>query len=125
MAELLASSNSRKKELVSVASKLQAIYVSLLKFSLQLVTFIPFLQVQQAVNDLRESATNKTNKLQQEMTTMQDSTSTVKAKWVIHMEKTESHYLEDTAAVECGKKDLEEVLHNWCDNVIPRISICY
>ena len=47
------------------------------------------------------------------MTTMQGSTSSIKAKWVVHMEKTESHYLEDTSAVECGKKDLEEVLHNW------------
>ena len=66
-----------------------------------------------AVNDLRESATSRTNKLQQEMSTMQDSTSSVKAKWTIHMEKTESHYVEDTSAVECGKKDLEEALQNW------------
>ena len=29
------------------------------------------------------------------------------------MERTESHYLEDTSAVECGKKDMEEVLQNW------------
>lgn len=44
---------------------------------------------------------------------MQDSTSSVKAKWTVHMEETESHYVEDTSAVEFGKKDLEEVLHNW------------
>ncbi|XP_050291706.1 kinesin-like protein KIN-5D [Quercus robur] len=83
VAELLASSNARKKQLV-----------------------------QMAVNDLRESATSRTNKLQQEMSTMQDSTSSVKAEWTIHMEKTESHYVEDTSAVECGKKDLEEALQN-------------
>ncbi|XP_062012533.1 kinesin-like protein KIN-5D [Rosa rugosa] len=83
VAELLASSNARKKRLV-----------------------------QTAVNDLRESATSRTNKLQQQMSTMQDSTSSIKAKWTIHMEKTESHYLEDTSAVECGKKDMEEVLQN-------------
>lgn len=29
------------------------------------------------------------------------------------MEKTETRYLEDSAAVENGKEDLEEVLHNW------------
>lgn len=29
------------------------------------------------------------------------------------MEKTESHYVEDTSAVECGKKDLEEAVRNW------------
>ncbi|CAL8999344.1 unnamed protein product [Prunus brigantina] len=83
VAELLASSNGRKKKLV-----------------------------QTAVNDLRESTTSRTSKLQQEMSTMQDSTSSIKAKWTVHMEKTESHYLEDTFAVESGKKDMEEVLQN-------------
>ena len=29
------------------------------------------------------------------------------------MEKAEIHYHEDTAAVESGKKELEEVLHSW------------
>ncbi|PQQ19851.1 kinesin-like protein KIN-5D [Prunus yedoensis var. nudiflora] len=83
VAELLAISNARKKKLV-----------------------------QTAVNDLRESTTSRTSKLQQEMSTMQDSTSSIKAKWTIHMEKTESHYLEDTFAVESGKKDMEEALQN-------------
>ncbi|KAF5447057.1 hypothetical protein F2P56_032636 [Juglans regia] len=83
VAELLASSNARKKKLVQVA-----------------------------VNDLRESATSRTSKLQQEMSTMQDSTSTVKAEWTVHMEKTECHHDEDISAVECGKKDLEEALQN-------------
>ncbi|OWM68852.1 kinesin-like protein KIN-5D [Punica granatum] len=83
VAELLASSNKRKKELV-----------------------------QSAVFDLRESASSRTSKLQQEMSTMQVSTSSVKAEWTAHMKKTESQYIEDTAAVEIGKKDLEEVLEN-------------
>ncbi|GLT33853.1 hypothetical protein SLA2020_084100 [Shorea laevis] len=83
VAELLASSNARKKKLV-----------------------------QMAVHDLRASACSRTSKLQREMSTMQESTSTVKAEWTVHVEKTESHYLEDTSAVESGKKDLEEVLHN-------------
>lgn len=47
------------------------------------------------------------------MSTMQNSTSSIKAKWTVHMEKTESHYLEDMSAVEAGKKDMEEVLQNW------------
>lgn len=83
VAELLASSNARKKNLV-----------------------------QMAVHDLRESAASKTNKLQEEMLTMQDSTSSVKAEWTIHMEKTETRYVEDTSTVESGKKDLEEILQN-------------
>ena len=51
---------------------------------------------------------------------MQESTSVVKTEWNIHMENTESDYLEDTSAVESGKKDMEEVLQNWygflCDD---------
>ncbi|QCD88294.1 kinesin family member 11 [Vigna unguiculata] len=81
VAEMLASSSSRKKKLV-----------------------------QMAVNDLRESANAKISKLRQETLTMQDSTSSIKAKWKIHMEKTESNYHEDTSAVESGKNDLVEVL---------------
>lgn len=83
VAELLASSNARKKKLV-----------------------------QAAVHDLRESAASRTCKLQKEMSTMQDSTSSIKTEWTVHMEKTETCYHEDTAAVESGKKDLEEVLQN-------------
>lgn len=47
------------------------------------------------------------------MSTMQVSTSSVKAEWTAHTERTESQYIEDTSAVEIGKKDLEEVLANW------------
>lgn len=81
VAEMLASSNARKKKLV-----------------------------QMAVNDLRESANCRTSKLQREALTMQDSTSFVKAEWMVHMEKTESNYHEDTSSVESGKKNLAEVL---------------
>ncbi|KAJ9188929.1 hypothetical protein P3X46_000279 [Hevea brasiliensis] len=83
VAELLANSNARKKKLV-----------------------------QMAVHDLRQSANSRTNKLQQEMSTMQDSTSSVIAEWTVHMDKTEANYLEDTSAVESGKKELEDILHN-------------
>ncbi|ESW04134.1 hypothetical protein PHAVU_011G070000 [Phaseolus vulgaris] len=81
VAEMLAISSSRKKKLVQLA-----------------------------VNDLRESANIKISKLRQETLTMQDSTSSVKAEWKIHMEKTESNYHEDTSAVESGKNDLVEIL---------------
>uniref|UniRef100_A0A5B6ZZT6 Kinesin motor domain-containing protein n=1 Tax=Davidia involucrata TaxID=16924 RepID=A0A5B6ZZT6_DAVIN len=83
VAELLASSNARKKKLV-----------------------------QTEIHGLRESTASRTSKLQQEMSIMQDSTSSVKTDWTIYMEKAETHYLEDTAAVESGKKYLEEVLQN-------------
>ncbi|TYH70280.1 hypothetical protein ES332_D05G107900v1 [Gossypium tomentosum] len=83
VAELLAGSSARKKKLV-----------------------------QMAVHDLRENASSKTSKLQKELSTMQESTSVVKTEWNIHMESTGSHYVEDTSAVECGKKDMEDVLQN-------------
>lgn len=76
-----------------------------------------------AVNDLRESANSRTSKLRQEALTMQDSTSSVKEEWRVHMEKTESNYLEDTSAVESGKKDLVEVLQIWY--VLLGLSIFY
>uniref|UniRef100_A0A166DF31 Uncharacterized protein n=1 Tax=Daucus carota subsp. sativus TaxID=79200 RepID=A0A166DF31_DAUCS len=41
---------------------------------------------------------------------MQDSTSLVKVEWSSYIGKAETHYTEDTAAVESGKKDIEEVL---------------
>nr|KJB56011.1 hypothetical protein B456_009G103300 [Gossypium raimondii] len=84
VAELLAGSSARKKKLV-----------------------------QMAVHDLRENASSKTSDLQKEMSTMQESTSVVKTEWNVHMESTGSHYVEDTSAVECGKKDMEDVLQNW------------
>ncbi|XVF20156.1 hypothetical protein REPUB_Repub11eG0174000 [Reevesia pubescens] len=83
VAELLAGSSARKKKLV-----------------------------QMAVHELRENATCKTSELQKEMSTMQESTSVVKTEWNVHMENTESHYLEDNSAVESGKKDMEDVLQN-------------
>ncbi|KAK2997456.1 hypothetical protein RJ639_024521 [Escallonia herrerae] len=83
VAELLASSNARKERLV-----------------------------QTAVSGLRETTADRTRRLQQETSTMQVSTSSIKAEWTNYNEKAETHYVEDTAAVESGKKDMEEVLQN-------------
>lgn len=83
VAELLAVSNGRKKELVRTA-----------------------------VDGLRESAASKSKRFEQEMSTMKDSNSCIRNEWTNYTEKAESRYLEDTAAVECGKKDLDEVLQN-------------
>ncbi|KAK8683553.1 hypothetical protein V6N13_039612 [Hibiscus sabdariffa] len=83
VAELLAGSSARKKKLV-----------------------------QMTVHDLRDNASSKTSELQKEMSTMQESTTVVKTDWNVHMESTESHYIEDTSAIESGKKDMQEVLQN-------------
>ncbi|KAE8656849.1 putative nfrkb [Hibiscus syriacus] len=65
--------------------------------------------VQMAVHDLKENITSKTSEL---MSIMQESTFVVKTEWKTHMGSTESHYVEDVSAVECGKKDMEDVLQN-------------
>ncbi|CAA2994236.1 kinesin KIN-5D [Olea europaea subsp. europaea] len=87
VAELLAGSNARKKKLV-----------------------------QCAIDGLRDSAASRTNRLQQEMSVMQDTACSIKAEWTNYMEKAESHYLENTASVETGKKDMEGVLQNCLEN---------
>ncbi|KAF6142077.1 hypothetical protein GIB67_036995 [Kingdonia uniflora] len=69
--------------------------------------------VQTVVDDLRESYASITSKLQQEVSSMQDFTHTVKGEWNIHMGKTETHYSEVTASVESGKRALEEALQHW------------
>ncbi|KAL4189465.1 hypothetical protein AMTRI_Chr08g207260 [Amborella trichopoda] len=81
MAEMLASSSARKKELV-----------------------------QTAIYSLREDAASRTSQLQKGMSSVQDFTLTVKDHWTTYMGKTENHYIEDTATVESGKKCLEEGL---------------
>ncbi|XP_076936470.1 kinesin-like protein KIN-5D [Bidens hawaiensis] len=83
VAELFAVSNARKKELVRTA-----------------------------VDGLRESAASKAKRFDQEMATMKDSSSCIRNDWINYTKKAESHYLEDTAAVESGKIDLDEVLQN-------------
>lgn len=83
VAELLAASNARKKQLVETT-----------------------------INSLREGAVGRTKELQQEMSTMQVSTSSVRREWTNYMDKAECHYLEDNAVVESGKRQMEETLLN-------------
>ncbi|KAH6765604.1 P-loop containing nucleoside triphosphate hydrolases superfamily protein [Perilla frutescens var. hirtella] len=82
VAELLAGSNARKKKLVKCG-----------------------------IDELRESAASRTNKLQQEMSTMQETTGSIKIEWSNYTQSAESNYLEDTASVQVGKEDMEGVLH--------------
>lgn len=58
---------------------------------------------------------SKTEKLQREISSMQDSSSGAKAQCSLYMARTESHYLEDSAAVETRKKDMENVFCHWYD----------
>ncbi|KAL8516151.1 hypothetical protein ACS0TY_014716 [Phlomoides rotata] len=82
VAELLAGSNARKMNLVKCS-----------------------------VDGLRQSAASRTNKLQQEMSIMQETTGSIKAEWTSYTQSAESNYHENTASVESGKEDIEDVLH--------------
>ncbi|KAI3514212.1 hypothetical protein L1887_12531 [Cichorium endivia] len=88
VAELLAVSNARKKELVT-----------------------------SSVNGLRESTVTRTKRFQQEMSTMKESSSYVRIECTNYTKKTETDYLENTSAVENGKKNLDDVLKNCLQKV--------
>jgi len=79
VAEMLASSRARKKEVV-----------------------------QAAVNNLCMSAADRASNLQTEISTAREFTSSVRKEWAVYMEGIESRYLEDTDAVETGIHSLEE-----------------
>lgn len=70
-------------------------------------------QVQCAIDELRESAASRTNKLQQEMSIMQKTTSSIKEEWASCSERAASHYLENTALVESGKEEMRDVILKW------------
>ncbi|XP_010542610.1 PREDICTED: kinesin-like protein KIN-5A [Tarenaya hassleriana] len=87
VAELLASSNARKKELV-----------------------------QMAVQDIRDGSSSQTSALQQEMSAMQDSASSIKAEWNSHMGKTESHHIDNMSAVEAAEQEMQDILLKCLEN---------
>ncbi|GKE60512.1 kinesin-like protein KIN-5D, partial [Tanacetum coccineum] len=60
------------------------------------------------VDGLRETAASKANRFEQEMSTMKDSSSCIRDEWTSYSKKANSNYVEDTATVECRKKDLGE-----------------
>nr|XP_017256016.1 PREDICTED: kinesin-like protein KIN-5D isoform X2 [Daucus carota subsp. sativus] len=81
VAELLASSNARKKKLV-----------------------------QTAADDLQECSTIRTNKLQEEISNIQDCTYSAQEECTEYAKKFESQYLEDTTAVDIEKDKMDSGL---------------
>ena len=73
------------------------------------------------MNGLRKSAASRTDRFQQEMSTMKESSSSVRVEWTDYTTKTETHYLEDITAVENGKTNLDEVLQNWWVPLLPEV----
>ncbi|XP_020549428.1 kinesin-like protein KIN-5D [Sesamum indicum] len=81
IAELLTSSSSRKKKLI-----------------------------QTAVDDILESARERTEKLNQEISDVQNITADAEEKWTNYVETTEGNYGENSAAIEAGKGNLAKGL---------------
>lgn len=68
--------------------------------------------VQTTVNSLRQSAANRTNQLQQRISTAQNFTFSFKDQWTGHMKETENRYLADIAAVKIGFHNMEGALRH-------------
>lgn len=60
-----------------------------------------------------ESASNKGEKLNQEISDMQNLTVDAEGKWNNFIDKIESKYVEESASVEAGKCTLEDGLQCW------------
>ncbi|KAI3447639.1 hypothetical protein Pfo_004304 [Paulownia fortunei] len=95
MAELLASSSSRKKKLASTSS----MQISFRKTC-----------IQAAVDDILESACKRTDKLNQEISNVQNFTDDAEEKWTSYINRTERNYVEDSDSIEAGKGTLGEGL---------------
>ncbi|KAF7113545.1 hypothetical protein RHSIM_RhsimUnG0121300 [Rhododendron simsii] len=81
--EMLASSNARKRKMV-----------------------------QTAVDAIRKSATSRMSKLHQEMSNIQDSTTSVQEEWTDYIQKLSTQFIEDISVVESGKDGLDDGLRN-------------
>ncbi|XP_057801396.1 kinesin-like protein KIN-5D isoform X2 [Salvia miltiorrhiza] len=92
MAELLANSSSRKKKMI-----------------------------QAAVDDVLESASNRGEKLNQEISCMQSLTVDAEGKWNGFIDTTKREYVEDSAALEAGKCTLEDGIQ-CCMRKVAEVS---
>lgn len=60
-----------------------------------------------------DSATNRSEKLNQEISDMHSLSGDAEEKWHDFIDRTEGNYVEDSAAVEAAKCTLEEGLQFW------------
>lgn len=111
VASMLANSSIRKKLLVRFFPIIFIIFGSSAN---KRAIFLDFcLQVQTAIDGLRQSAAGRTQKLSEEMYSTQVFTSSVKKQLTSHIHETENQYHDNTVAVENGCLRLEEGLRNW------------
>ncbi|KAJ3676388.1 hypothetical protein LUZ60_003800 [Juncus effusus] len=81
VAEMLASSSARKKQLV-----------------------------QDAIDGLRSTASNQTGNLKNEIATARNFTCNAKQEWEVYMQKAEKNYEEDTCEIEAGRDSMHKGL---------------
>jgi len=57
-----------------------------------------------------KGSSSQTGALQKEMSSMQESASSVKLQWNSHMDEAETHHLDNISAVEVAKEDMQKLL---------------
>ncbi|KAL0333324.1 UNVERIFIED_CONTAM: Kinesin-like protein KIN-5A [Sesamum angustifolium] len=112
------TSKSISESLLSFFKTLR-IYISKLTFteedfqtitSQKLRALTKMFEIQTAVDDILESARERTEKLNQEISNVQTITADAEEKWTNYIERTEGNYGENSAAIEAGKGNLGEGL---------------
>ncbi|KAL0316279.1 UNVERIFIED_CONTAM: Kinesin-like protein KIN-5A [Sesamum radiatum] len=108
------TSKSISESLLSFFKTLR-IYISKLTFteedfqtitSQKLRALTKTFEIQTAVDDILESACERTEKLNQEISDVQTITADAEEKWTNYIERTEGNYGENSAAIEAGKGNL-------------------
>lgn len=72
-----------------------------------------FFQIQAVVDDVLDSSSTRSEKLNQEISEMHSLSGDAEEKWQTFIDRTESNYVEDSAAVEAGRCTLAEGLEFW------------
>lgn len=72
-----------------------------------------YYQVEEAIGNLRETATKKTINLQTEMEKTRNASSSIREKWGVYVQTSENSYSSNTSALGDGKRCLEEVIQQW------------
>lgn len=88
VAELLASSNARKRKMV-----------------------------QTAVDAIRGNAASRISKIHQEISNIQDSTTSAHREWSNYIQKLSTNYMDDISVLESGKDGLDDGLRNCMEKV--------
>lgn len=81
---------------------------------------------------IRGNAASRISKIHQEISSIQDSTTSAHREWSNYIQKLSTNYMEDISVLESGKDGLDDGLRNWyeqlhenCSNDLLIRSYCY